>query len=408
VRRSLIPLLALVVCASVPSGAIADDKPAAPPAKPAARPDPGAKPADAKPADAKPADAKPADAKPADAKPAPGAGKPAGEAAPTTTQPNPNPAGSRPPASAASRSPKVKVDYVVAIVNDAIILNSELDARRVPVLTEAQQIADPKERERRIAKLTSQVLDEMVNDELEVQAAEAAKIEVESSEVQAALDEIKQQNNLDDAGLGAALSAQGFTLANYKQEVRRQMLRLRAENQLIAPKIQVSEEDVRARYDQMARRTEQVQAVKLSHMLFKLPEHPTEQQIAEAKEKAAKAIARVRGGEEFAKVAQTESDDDTTKTTGGELGWFQRGSMANPEWEPVVFAMDKGDVRGPVTGPQGFHVFQVTEVKRSDLKPFNEMKEQLSRELRRREQDKLIQNWRDDLRKKAYIDIKLQ
>jgi peptidyl-prolyl cis-trans isomerase SurA len=379
VRRSFL-LLALVVCASVPSGAIADDKPAASPAKPAADP-----------------------------RPAPGPDKPAAEAAPTATQPNANPAGSRPAAaSSANRGSKVKVDYVVAIVNDAIILNSELEARRVPVLTEAQQIADPRERERRIAKLTSQVLDEMVNDELEVQAAEAAKIDVESSEVQAALDDIKQQNNLDDAGLAAALSAQGFTLANYKQEVRRQMLRLRAENQIIAPKIQVSEEDVRARYDQMARRTEQVQAVKLSHMLFKLPEHPTEQQIAEAKEKAAKAIARVRGGEEFAKVAQTESEDDTTKTTGGELGWFQRGSMANPEWEPIVFAMDKGDVRGPVTGPQGFHVFQVTEIKRSDLKPFNEMKEQLNRELRRREQDKLIQNWRDDLRKKAYIDIKLQ
>lgn len=382
-RRSFL-LLALVVCASVVSSrsrAMADDKPASPPASPA---------------------------KPA-ADPKPGADKPAGEAAPTTsTQPNANPAGSRPATPSGSRGGKVKVDYVVAIVNDAIILNSELEARRVPVMTEAQQIADPKERERRIAKLTSQVLDEMVNDELEVQAAESAKIDVESSEVQAALDDIKQQNNLDDAGLAAALSAQGFTLANYKQEVRRQMLRLRAENQIIAPKIQVSEEDVRARYDQMARRTEQVQAVKLSHMLFKLPEHPTEQQIAEAKEKAAKAIARVRAGEEFTKVAQTESDDDATKTTGGELGWFQRGSMANPEWEPIVFAMDKGDVRGPVTGPQGFHVFQVTEIKRSDLKPFTEMKEQLMRDLRRREQEKLIQNWRDDLRKKAYIDIKLQ
>ncbi len=375
-RRSFL-LLALVVCASMPLGAIADDKPADP-AKPAAKPADPAKPA----------------------------AKPAAEAAPA--EPSSTPAGSRPAASSPNRGAKVKVDYVVAIVNDAIILNSELEARRVPILAEAQQIADPKERDRRIAKLTSQVLDEMVNDELEVQAAEAAKIEVESSEVQAALDEIKQQNNLDDAGLAAALSAQGFTLANYKQEVRRQMLRLRAENQLIAPKIQVSDEDVRARYDQMARRTEQVQAVKLSHMLFKLPDHPTEQQIAEAKEKAAKAIERVKAGEEFAKVAQTESEDDSTKTTGGELGWFQRGSMANPEWEPIVFAMEKGDVRGPVTGPQGFHVFQVTEVKRSDLKPFNEMKEQLSRELRRREQEKLTQNWRDDLRKKAYIDIKLQ
>jgi len=307
-----------------------------------------------------------------------------------------------------NKGKKLKLDYVVAVINDAIILNSELETRRLPVLSEAQQITDPKERERRITKLTSQVLDEMVNEELIVQAAEAAKVEIESSEVQSAIDEIKQQNNLDDAGLSAALAAQGLTIAGYKQEMRRQLLRLRAMNTLVAPKVQITDEDIRARYDQMARRTEQVQAVKLAHMLFKLPEHATEQQLAEAKEKASKAIARVKAGEDFAKVAATESDDDSTKATGGELGWFQRGSMANPEWEPIVFAMEKGDVRGPVTGPQGFHVFMVTEVKRSDLKPFPEMKEQLSRELRRREMDKQTQTWVEELRKKAYIDIKLQ
>jgi len=322
------------------------------------------------------------------------------------------PAGASPAGTGATTSPnkgkKLKLDYVVAVINDAIILNSELETRRLPVLSEAQQITDPKERERRIAKLTSQVLDEMVNEELIVQAAEAAKVEIESSEVQSAIDEIKQQNNLDDAGLSAALAAQGLTIAGYKQEMRRQLLRLRAMNTLVAPKVQITDEDVRARYDQMARRTEQVQAVKLAHMLFKLPEHATEQQLAEAKEKASKAVARVKAGEDFAKVAATESDDDSTKATGGELGWFQRGSMANPEWEPIVFAMEKGDVRGPVTGPQGFHVFMVTEVKRSDLKPFPEMKEQLSRELRRREMDKQTQTWVEELRKKAYIDIKLQ
>ncbi|HMG55887.1 MAG TPA: peptidylprolyl isomerase, partial [Kofleriaceae bacterium] len=352
--------------------------------------------------------AEPASPSPSPSKPA-GAGAGTGSsAAPITTQPNAAPAGGKPAPASPNRGAKLKVDYVVAIVNDAIILNSELEARRIPVLAEAQQITDPKERDRRIAKLTSQVLDEMVNEELMVQAAEAAKIEVESGEVQAALDEIKQQNNLDDSGLATALAAQGFTMANYKQEVRRQMLRLRAENQIVAPKVQVTDEDIRARYDQMARRTEQVQAVKLSHMLFKLPEHPTEQQIADAKDKASKAIARVKAGEEFTKVAATESEDDSTKATGGELGWFQRGSMANPAWEPVVFAMEKGDVRGPVTGPQGFHVFQVTEVKRSDLKPFPEMKDQLQREIRRRELEKQSQTWVEELRKKAYIDIKLQ
>ncbi len=302
---------------------------------------------------------------------------------------------------------KLTVERVVAIVNDSIILASELDARMTPVRGEAMQIADPKERERRLSKLSSQVLDEMVNEELIVQAAEAAKVEVEASEVQAALDEIKQNNNLDDAGLAQALAAQGYTLSNYKHDLRRQLLRLRAVNQLVAPKVQVTEEDVRAKYDEMQRRSQSVSAVQLSHILFKLPDKPTEQQLAEAKEKAAKAITRVKNGESFEKVAQEISEDDQTKATGGQLGWFQRGSI-QPEWEQIVFSMDKGDVRGPVSGERGLHVFQVTEVKNNQLKPYAEMKEQLMRELRRREMDKQTQTWLEDLRKKAYIDIKLR
>ncbi len=303
---------------------------------------------------------------------------------------------------------KVVVERVVAIVNDSIILASELDARMVPVRNEAQSIADSKERERRLAKLTTQILDEMISEELIVQAAEAAKVEVEASEVQAALDEIKQQNNFDDAGLAQVLAAQGYNLTNYKQELRRQLLRLRAQNQLVAPKITVTEEDVRARYDALQRRSESVSAVSLSHMLFKLPEHATEQQITDAKTKAANAIARVKAGEAFAKVAGEISEDEGTKATGGTLGWFQRGSMANPEWEPIVFAMEKGDVRGPITGPQGLHVFMVSELKKNELKPYTEMKEGLTRDLRRKEMEKQTQTWIEELRKKAYIDIKLR
>lgn len=301
---------------------------------------------------------------------------------------------------------KVIYERVVAVINDSIILRSELDARMIPLLQDVQSISDPKERERRIEKLRVQALDDMVNEELIVQAAEAAKIDVEASEIQAAIDEIKSTNNLTDQQLTEALAAQHYTMANYKQDLRRQIMRLRAVNQLVAPKVNVTDEDIRARYDQMQRRSDAVSAVKLSHMLFKLPERPTEQQLAEAKDRAAKAMQRVNAGEDFAKVAGEVTDDVGTKATGGELGYFQRGSI-NPEWEPIVFAMEKGDVRGPVSGPQGLHVFQVTEVQKSNLKPYAEMKEQLSRELRRKEMDKQTQTWIEELRKKAYIDIKL-
>jgi peptidyl-prolyl cis-trans isomerase SurA len=301
---------------------------------------------------------------------------------------------------------KLRLERVVAVVNDAVILQSELDARLIPVRAEAEQIQDPTERKRRLAKLSSQVLDEMVNEELIVQSAAEAKIEVDSSEVQAALDQIKEENKLDDAGLTQALAAQGYTLQNYKQDLRRQLLRLRAVNQLVAPKVQVTEEDVKARYDQMQRRSDAVSAVRLSHILIKLPQHPSEQELKDAKAKAATAIDRVKKGEPFATVAEQMSDDDSTKKSGGELGWFERGSI-QADWEPIVFSMEKNDVRGPVVGSQGLEVFYVTDIKQSQLKPFAEMKDQLQREIRRRELDKATQTWLEELRKKAYIDIKL-
>jgi peptidyl-prolyl cis-trans isomerase SurA len=301
---------------------------------------------------------------------------------------------------------KVIVDRVVAVVNDAIILDSELQSRMLGVLADTEQIAEPKERARRIQKLTTQMLDEMVNEELVVQAAEEAKIDIEPAEVNAALDEIKKQNGMDDAKFAKALAEQGYTMSSYKQDLRRQLLRLRAQNQLVRPRVNITDEDVRARYDQMQRRSEAVSAVRLSHMLFKVPQQPTEQQINDAKDRAAKAMARVKAGEAFADVAKDVSDDAQTKSSGGELGWFERGSIS-PEWEQVVFAMEKGDVRGPVSGPQGLHVFNVTDIKRTDMKPFDQLKEQIRGELTRREMDKQTTQWLDELRKRAYIDLKL-
>lgn len=393
----------------VPAGptlaqAPAPKAPAPAPAPAPKTPTPAPAPTPAKAPAPAPAPAKDAPKEPGKETPA-AAPKEAPAPAPAPTPPAAGPAVAAPKSANAGK--KLVVERVIAIVNDAIVLASELEARMLPVRGEAMQIAEPKERERRLAKLSSQVLDEMINEELIVQAAEGAKIEVESSEVQAALDEVKANNNLDDAGLAQVLAAQGYTISNYKHDVRRQLLRMRAQNQLVAPKVSVTEEDVQARYNQMKRRSEAVNAVALSHLLFKLPEHPTEQQLSEAKAKAAKAIERLTAKEDFAKVAAEVSEDDSTKTTGGQLGWVQRGSV-NADWEPIIFSMEKGDVRGPVTGPQGLHVFHVTEVKQSELKPYADMKEQIGRELRRREMDKQTATWIEDLRKKAYIDIKLR
>jgi peptidyl-prolyl cis-trans isomerase SurA len=298
------------------------------------------------------------------------------------------------------------VDRVVGVVNDAIILSSELDVRLLPLLGDVEGIDNVEERRRRLDKLRGQMLDEMINEELIVQAATAARIEVDAADVNAALDEIKKQNELDDQEFARALAAQGYTLGAYKTDLRRQLIRLKAVNQLVRSRVSVTDEDVRARYDALVRRSESVSAVRLSHILIEVPDKATNAQVAAAKERAAAAIARVRGGEEFAVVAAEVSDDTATRSGGGELGWFERGSMS-AEWEAVVFSMDKGEVRGPISGPRGLEVFYASEIKRTEIKKFEELKEQIRGELTRREMDKQQQLWIDELRRKAYIDNKL-
>ncbi len=298
------------------------------------------------------------------------------------------------------------VDRVVATVNDEIILHSELMMRVAPLAFELGKITDLKERARRQSKLATQVLSEMINEELVSQAAATAKLDVGAKEVDAAIADLKRQNKLDDEQLKEALRMQGYSMTSYRKDVRSQIVRMRAVNTLVRPKVSISDDDVRAKYDAKARRSAQVSEVKLQHILIALPPKHDAAQKKAARDKAADIIARAKEGEPFAKLAETYSDDPATKNTGGDLGWIERGTIAT-EWEVIVFGMAKGETRGPVNGPRGLHVFHVADLKDSKLEEYEAVKEKLRNELYRAELDKQTRLWVDELRNKAHFEIKL-
>jgi len=300
-----------------------------------------------------------------------------------------------------AKSSRGVVDRVVAVVNDAVILDSELSTRMRVLVDDAQAITDPNERSRRIAKLHGQLLDQMIADELVVQAAKAAHVTVDDSEVKVAMDYIKEQNHLTQEQLEQAMAAQGVTRDSYRLDLIRQ----RAINMIVGAKIKITDEDLRGRYRELEQRANRVSKVLLAHILVAIPEHATEQQRDAATTKANAALARIRAGESFAEVAKGVSDDATTKNTGGDLGWVASGTIP-AQWENVVFAMAKGDVRGPVLGAAGLELFYAGDVQREALPPFESMKKQLSEELENQQLAKLRTAWIDGLRKAAYIDIK--
>lgn len=298
------------------------------------------------------------------------------------------------------------VDRVAAVVNDEIILESELARRIVPLAADLEDITDIKERARRRKLLAGKALDDMVNEELVLAAAKEAKLEVTAKEIDNALAEIKKQNEVDDAGLAKALEMQGYSMSAYRSDVKKQILRMRAINVLVRPRVTITDEDVRAAYDTRSRRSGAVSKVRLHHIMVALPEKPTQQQIAAAKAKASDVIDKVRGGEKFQDLTEHYSDDLATSASGGDLGWIERGSIPT-EWEAIVFAMSKGEVRGPISGPSGLHVFYVSDLEQVEQKPFDEVKEQIRNDLYRRAMDRETVQWLDEQRKKAHVELKL-
>lgn len=298
------------------------------------------------------------------------------------------------------------VDRVVAVVDDEVILSTELMMRVAPMAFELQKISDARERTRRQTKLASEVLSEMINEELVTQAARSAKLDVGEKEVNAAIDDLKKQNNLDDEQLTDALRMQGYNMSSYRKDVRNQILRMRAVNTLVRPRVSITEDDVRAKYDEKSRRSTQVSEVNLQHILLAMPADADEATIRDTRAKAADILTKAKAGEDFAALAATYSDDPATKNIGGDLGWIKRNMIAT-EWETVVFAMAKGETRGPIVGPRGLHVFRVSDVKDSKQEPFDKAKEPLRNELYRVEMDKQTRLWVDELRKKAHFEIML-
>jgi parvulin-like peptidyl-prolyl isomerase len=133
------------------------------------------------------------------------------------------------------------IDRSVARVGDYVIWETELAAR-------AQTLGVDR----------AKVLEELIEDALIVTEARRQGVIADKDDVDGALVEIKQQNNLDDAGLDKALAAQGYTRARYRVDLERQILILRAKNQLVAPRVFVTnaEVDAEAKQRNLANPTE--------------------------------------------------------------------------------------------------------------------------------------------------------
>jgi parvulin-like peptidyl-prolyl isomerase len=299
------------------------------------------------------------------------------------------------------------VERIVAVIGTDVILQSELDERARPYLGEAERETDPKIREKKKTTITREVLERMIDEQLIVQQAADLKVTVTSEDVDKGVEEVKHQNNINTEQFLSALKEQGMTLASYRQDLKRQITRLKVVGIAVRSRVTVSDDDVKTYYEQNVKSTGVDRKVHASHIFISIPENATVAQLEEKRAFAGELVRKARQGEDFAKLARENSEDAATRKEGGDLGWFGKGSLP-PAVEEIVFGMDPGEVGGPIRAERGFHVIKLMDRKDEQVRPFNEVKEQLRVALFSQEMEKQTRSWLQELRKKAHIDVRLE
>lgn len=248
------------------------------------------------------------------------------------------------------------MDRIVAIVEDDVILHSELRTRVHLVtqqfLASGGQLppADVVER---------QVLETLVLERLQLQRAEQTGIRVSDEEVNETIEAIAQQNGMTQEQLKEALAADGFDFDAYRKNLRGEMTTQRLRQRLVSSQVQVTDNEIDLL---LAKQASQGSAtVRLGHILVSVPQNATPDEIRETEEEAKAIYQQILEGLSFAEAAITHSDDQYA-LNGGDLGWRPVDQV------PTLFSsevqrMSAGEVLAPVRSPAGWHIVKVLETR---------------------------------------------
>lgn len=298
------------------------------------------------------------------------------------------------------------VDRVAAVVNNDVIALSEVYQRANPELARLSAERDPAKRNKLRDEVLKLALDQLIGERLLEAEIKELALDVTDQELESALDDVRRQNNASPEQFEAMLRQEGFSMSQYREFIRKHVLRLKLVNLKVRHKVKVAEEDLRAEYNKLARLEGEDAEIHARHILIKLDAKASEADVEAAKKKAQEIAAEARSpGVDFVELAKQKSEGPSAND-GGDLGFFRRGVMV-PEFERIAFNLKEGQVSDPVRTKFGFHVIKVEERRNVAVKPFEEMKDQLRDRVMRSQLEKYTNDYVLELRQKAAVEVKI-
>lgn len=277
----------------------------------------------------------------------------------------------------------------VAVVNKEKISNQEFNELFLQIVT-LQESSGQRVPASQTEALKAQLLNQMINGKLVLQAAKDARIKVAKSELDKDYQEYVKQYP-DEKSFQEALKARNLTVREFRDRL--------SDQKMVEKMVEQVQKDAKVTDKQVAEAFEEVKA---RHILIRV-EKP--EQDAAAKAKAEDAVKKLRAGADFAKLAKELSDDPGSKDKGGDVGFFKRGQMV-AEFEKAAFSLGKGEISDPVKTTYGYHVIQVLDQKEAKGAEFDKAKDSLRKQLVEQAGQKAFNDWFSALRKKANIEIK--
>lgn len=293
-------------------------------------------------------------------------------------------------ASTSGAQAKPPDEPAIAKVNGVVIPKRLFDAELAKITFRA--VDPPKDR---VAAIGQNILRRLIEDELVRQAVKRAKIVVPQADIDAGFREYKERFQSEEQ-FQNYLQNGNVTVASIHDRIRDR----RALELLLASKLKPTRAEARDFYDKNERFYTEKAGIHAGHILIKLPEEPTMDELSAANEKVMKVEAALAAGEDFTAVA-TRMNEGPSKD--GDLGWFSEGRMVE-EFEDVAFKMRVGEISKPVRTRFGLHIIKLFERREDRRKTFEEVEPQIMKSLENKKFFSERRNLLADLERDAKIE----
>jgi peptidyl-prolyl cis-trans isomerase SurA len=299
------------------------------------------------------------------------------------------------------------VERVVAVVGDKAILLSDLRDRAKPFLAQIQsRVPDGASRNAAVSQLYQQLLQRLVDEELQQRAAATAHISVSAEEIDEAIERVAKQNQVPVEHLYEEAAKTGLSNADYRQEIRRQLLDAKLLNLRIQGRLRISDDDMRGAYKRFG--VEERRSLKFQAAWIRFQIDPRGGPLAAGRtqEAAARVAAEARGGADFAELARRYSSDEATKEQGGLLAELTPGQLPE-ELDQALLALEPGSVTPPIRVGDTWIVMKLVDRAPSTMPAYDEAKPLLQNRVYAEKMEKARRQWLDNLRRRTHVDIRL-